>query len=73
MSTGNLRTLRLSSNGGRTFMSMISAVDGGAGSVSRIYGYYRSQNVTTTGFYKTVFGIRRGQFASRWYQYLNRL
>jgi hypothetical protein len=54
-------------------MSMISAVDGGAGSVSRIYGYYKSQNVTTTGFYKTVFGIKRGQFASRWYQYLSRI
>jgi hypothetical protein len=72
MTTGSLRTLRLSATGGRTFMSMIAAADGGAGSVNRIYGYYKSKNATTAGFYKTVFGIRRGQFANRINQYLNR-
>ena len=38
---GALRTLRLSSNGGRTYQSMLANALGGAGSVRRIYGYSR--------------------------------
>lgn len=36
-----LRTLRLSTNGGRTYQSMLANSIGGAGSVRRIYGYSR--------------------------------
>lgn len=38
---GALRTLRLSTNGGRTYQSMLANSVGGAGSVRRIYGYSR--------------------------------
>ncbi len=37
----SLRTLRLSTNGGRTYQSMLANSIGGAGSVRRIYGYSR--------------------------------
>jgi hypothetical protein len=70
MSTGNIRTPRLSSSGGRTFMSMIANSDSSAGSVRRMYSYYKEQNHTSTGFYKTVFGINRGQFRNRLWQFI---
>jgi hypothetical protein len=72
MSTGNIRTPRLSASGGRTIMSMIANTDSGAGSVRRIYSYYASQNQTTAGFYKNVFGIYRGQFKNRFNQFISR-
>ncbi len=40
----SLRTLRLSTNGGRTYQSMLASAVGGAGSVRRIYGYARKTN-----------------------------
>ena len=72
MSTGNIRTPRLSATGGRTFMSMIANTDSSAGSVRRIYSYYASQNQTTAGFYRSVFGIYRGQFKNRLREFIDR-
>jgi hypothetical protein len=64
--TGNIRTYRLSSsNGTRTFGSLLSdSSSAGAGSTRRMYAYY-TRNGTVPGFYNNVFGIQYGQFRNR--------
>lgn len=68
--TGNIRTLRNQSGtvGNRTLGSIISS-DGinGAGSVRRIYGWYKATYGDTYGFYQNVLGVQRGRFASNNY------
>jgi hypothetical protein len=72
MTTGNLRTLRLSTNGGRTFLSMISsdASSAGAGSTRRILNYYRQYNKDISQFYNIVFNLKYGIFADRAQYYI---
>jgi hypothetical protein len=65
--TGNIRTQRSQSgtNGSRTLGSILASDSGsGAGSVRRMYGWYRSQNnnQSVNGFYKSIFNINFGQF-----------
>lgn len=65
--TGNIRTQRNQSgtNGSRTLGSILSSDSGaGAGSVRRLYGWYKMQNSNgnVNQFYKSVFGINFGQF-----------
>jgi len=52
MSTGALRTLRLSATGGtRTIGSMIASSVGGAGSPIRVFKYISKQNHTSPSDY----------------------
>jgi len=65
--TGNIRTLRNQSGtvGNRTLGSILAS-DGinGAGSVRRVYGWYKNVYGTSYGFYNDVLGIQRGKFAN---------
>ena len=65
--TGNIRTLRNQSGtvGNRTLGSILAS-DGinGAGSVRRLYGWYRATYGDTYGFYQNVLGVQRGKFAN---------
>jgi hypothetical protein len=65
--TGNIRTLRNQSGtvGNRTFLSIVTSGNaGGAGSVRRMYAFYKKQNPDASPF-TPIFGINKGQFASR--------
>lgn len=65
--TGNIRTLRNQSGtvGSRTLGSILTSGNGGgAGSVRRMYAFYRQQNPDVSPF-TPIFGINRGQFKSR--------
>lgn len=65
--TGNIRTLRNQSGtvGSRTLGSILTSGNaGGAGSVRRMYAFYRKQNPDISPF-TPIFGIERGQFQSR--------
>ena len=65
--TGNIRTLRnqSGSNGSRTLGSILAGGNsGGAGSVRRMYAYYKKKNTNETPFTQ-IFGIRYGQFSNR--------
>ena len=65
--TGNIRTLRNQPGtvGYRTLGSILTSGNaGGAGSVRRMYAFYRSQNPDVSPF-TPIFGINRGQFRSR--------
>jgi len=62
--TGNIRTRRLtsSSNGNRTFFSLVAdGASAGAGSTRRISAFYL-RNTSTTNLYNNVFGLKYGQF-----------
>ena len=65
--TGNIRTLRNQSGtvGSRTLGSILTSGNGGgAGSLRRVYGFYRKQNPDINPF-TPILGITRGQFKSR--------
>jgi len=65
--TGNIRTLRNQSGtvGNRTLGSILTSGNaGGAGSVRRMYAYYRKENPDINPF-TPIFGITRGEFQSR--------
>lgn len=65
--TGNIRTLRNQSGtvGYRTLGSILASDSGaGAGSVRRMYAYYKKQNPNASPF-QQIFNINRGQFKSR--------
>ena len=65
--TGNIRTLRNQSGtvGNRTLGSILASGNaGGAGSVRRMYAFYRKQNPDVNPF-TPIFGINRGQFQDR--------
>jgi hypothetical protein len=66
--TGNLITRRNQSgtNGSKTLGSILAS-DGinGAGSVRRVYSWYKRRNATVGEFYKGVFDINYGQFRNR--------
>lgn len=69
--TGNIRTLRnqSGSNGSRTLGSILAGGNsGGAGSVRRMYAYFKKVNPNEPPF-TSMFGINRGQFRNRtdWY------
>jgi hypothetical protein len=65
--SGNLRTLRNQSGtvGSRTLGSIIASSGGGAGSSRRVYGWYAQKYGTSTGAFKSIFNINRGQFKNR--------
>ena len=63
-STGNIRTLRnqSGSNGSRTLGSMLTSGNaGGAGSVRRMYAYFKHNNINSTPF-QHIFGLNYGQY-----------
>lgn len=65
--TGNLRTLRNQSGtvGYRTLGSILTSGNaGGAGSVRRVYAYYRKQN-PDLNIFTEIFNIYSGEFRSR--------
>lgn len=65
--TGNIRTLRNQSGtvGSRTLGSILTSGNaGGAGSVRRMYAYYRNKNPDISPF-TPIFNINYGQFRSR--------
>ena len=64
--TGNIRSRTPSSvNGYKTFASIIAGDSlAGAGSVRRMYGYYKNINPDATPF-TPIFHIDYGQFRSR--------
>jgi hypothetical protein len=65
--TGNIRTLRNQSGtvGSRTLGSILASGNGGgAGSVRRMYAFYKKQNPDVNPF-TPIFGINRGQFQDR--------
>lgn len=65
--TVNLRTLRNKSGtvGYRTLGSVLTSGNaGGAGSVRRVYAYYRKQNPDVSPFTQ-IFNIYNGEFSSR--------
>lgn len=74
--TGNLRTLRLSSNGGRTISSMLAdtASSAGGGSLSRMYHWYASKYGMGQGpFFSLVLGIQEGSVRDRAQYYIGRI
>ena len=64
--TGNIRTLRNQSGsvGSRTLGSILASGGGGAGSVRRMYAWYRKENPDISPF-TPIFKINRGQFRTR--------
>lgn len=65
--TGNIRTLRNQSGtvGYRTLGSILASDSGaGAGSVRRMYAWYKHNNPNVTPF-TPIFGINKGDFRSR--------
>jgi len=66
-STGNIRTLRNQSGtvGYRTLGSILASDSGaGAGSMRRMYGWYKKNDPNLAAFYGNVFGIQYGQYRS---------
>lgn len=64
--TGNLRTLRNQSGtvGVRTLGSILASDSGcGAGSIRRVYGWYKNNNPAS--FYNSVFNLNYGEFQDR--------
>lgn len=71
-STGSLNTQRgpSSCNGTRTLASILANSYGGAGSVRRMYGWYRHNNSSEDPFDK-IFNLKRGDLKSRINQLLS--
>ena len=65
--TGNIRTLRnqSGSNGSRSLGSILASDSGaGAGSIRRLYGWYRKNKPGLNPFTQ-IFGINRSQIKTR--------
>jgi hypothetical protein len=66
--TGNIRGQRnqSSANGSKTLASILASDSiNGAGSVRRIYSWYKKQYGSDTNFYQNVLGLQYGEARNR--------